>query len=1008
VEKKKNCRGGTTNTHATSVVAMAALSLSTQSVAHLMSMSAPIGSAATVIDPASDFPTEGTVSATRPVRYFSVFLSEPALVVLQMQEANTASRCALFLSCTTSKPNANSASWRLTSPEPIKQIVLHPLDPAYRVGVLMIGVHYLETSGQSNFQLRAQVSRDFFAMWLRTGEVPRASVTVAGGRASSSLASAREDTREALHGSHESAGPAKALRSTLHGLLSSAADAPTESLPSSGARGPTRGSLFTSLYIGDWHGNHREGLGFQYYAAPDPTAGGCVWQGVVQADDSEGGTAFATGNGDDKENAASHSRLSAASCSFTHQSTSFSSMEEATALSCNAVAGPLLLLRAFSERHNLPWSAWSIPDTLTPEELAKLCFGHSFRLAQSNRLSGRAVTRASKPEEGAVVEAEEAAFSSTSARPDSPQKLGFHSSSTAPSLPPSPPVASLATAVEGLSVLGSVIDRLLLAEIRDAELEQWSVLPVQPGVEVYAGEWVANTKDGRGFYQWLDRSYVGEWVGGRRWGFGLLRRKDGGWYRGQWERHVPHGSGEARLMPENLLYKGEWRNGCRSGQGCLTYPDGTAVHGTWDADRLLPQVHAVYADGSTYDGVWGADACREGEGTWTDTSGCQHIHVWSHDTRVGEGKEVYPNGVVLEGTWQDDKLISGVFVFPNGDRYVGDMDAEKHVRDGTGTCTSADGSCTYTGSWSNDKRAGYGVFTRSQRSLTTTVGRSAVSDADGATAATAATAATTAAEPAVTVERYEGEWRDDMRSGAGHEEKGEEVYDGNFDGDCRNGTGRQRNTRTGSFYNGHWKAGHRSGAGCYYSATKDTSYEGVFLHDRLTGTGTATKGASQEQYRGLWLDGVEQGHGSLRLANGDTLHGVWQRGQPKPDAAVEYIDAPEKGAQHDSRYVGGWRDGARHGHGTQVFRDGSVYEGAWVDNRQHGRGRRTSASGESVECEWVRGSIAPGCVADVRFADGAVYAGQVNAAGVPHGIGVLTYPDGTVFDGHFIDGIYQL
>ncbi|KPI87763.1 hypothetical protein ABL78_3172 [Leptomonas seymouri] len=954
---------------------MTTLSISTPSVTHLQAMSPMFGSSATAIDPASEFPTEGAVSAAHPIEYFSVVLSEPALVVLRVQEANTASRCALFLSCTTDKPNANSASWRLISPEPVKQLVLHPADPAYRVGRLMIAVHYLETRGQSSFQLRAEVRSDFFAMWLRTGEVPRNAATAADGVFENKMAP------EISRVSQKQAGLSETAMSTLHGALAKAASLSVTSSTSTAVN--RRGSLFTSLYIGDWHGNQRQGLGFQYYAAPDGDTFGDGWRNTVQAGESEGEATSSCSGSEQANSNDCHPQTSVATPH--HFLPQFSATAPHTTL-----VNPLLLLRAFSERHNLPWSAWSIPDTLTPEELAKLGFGHSFNLAGPNR----AAEKASKTKDEAGDGDEPLsllAFSKLASQHLSTSNVFLPTTSPTP---PPLPIARRTTAKEGLSALDRVLDHLLLAAVRDAELGQWAVLPVQPGVEVYAGEWSANCKSGRGLYQWLDRSYLGEWVGGRREGLGLLRRKDGGWYRGQWERHVPHGNGEARLMPENLFYKGEWRDGRRSGQGCLTYPDGTAVHGVWVADALQPEVHAVYADGSTYDGFWGPGACREGTGTLTDAEGCQHIHVWSNNTRAGEGKEIYPNGVVLEGVWEADTLTRGVYVFPNGERYVGDMDPRRHVREGTGECTSADGLSVYTGGWSQDKRTGHGVFVRYQKSKATTGSSASVVDA--------------ATDPMIVVERYEGEWRDDVRSGSGHQENGDEVYDGTFGGDCRDGIGTQRNERTGSFYQGHWKAGDRCGAGIYYSATKDTTYEGIFLHGLLTGSGTATADVSQEHYSGLWLDGMKQGHGSLRLANGDTLRGVWHCGLPVADADVEYIDAPQEGIVSDSRYVGGWRDGARHGNGTQVFRGGSVYEGEWEHNKPHGRGRRTAASGESIECEWVYGSIVPGCTALVCYADGGVYTGQVNAAGVPHGVGVLTYPDSTVFDGQFIDGIYQL
>ncbi|KAK7199894.1 MORN repeat [Novymonas esmeraldas] len=912
---------------------------------HLMNMSVPLGSQSTVLDPSNPFPTDGTASARHPVSYFTVALTQPSLVVVHMKEGNTASRCALFLSCSCPKPDANNAAWRLISPEPHKQIVLHPADPAYRVGVLHIAVHYLEPSGHSHFQLQARVQPDFFAMWLRTGgEIARAGPTAAA----------------------DSMNTAKSLRQfgvatvvpTLHATLAASAARPT------GTAAPAAGAPFSSLYVGDWRGDQRDGLGFQYYAAPEEVSLRMT-AAMEDVQDLEHEYTQTSGSGTRSLGATNTSSTFAASAAGVD------------------VAQPLLLLRAFSERHNLPWSAWSIPDTLTPEELARLGFGFCFRSASSAR-AGKAAAGTSPT---AV------AASGRSATVVSPSRGAAAAAAVA--LPPTPPAAPCPTAAEGIAALGAAINSFMVSEIMGGDVEAWQVLPVRPGVEVYAGEWVANQKEGSGAYQWLDRSYVGDWVAGRREGHGLLRRQDGSWYRGQWRRHVPHGRGEARLMPDGLVHRGEWCDGRRHGAGALTYPNGMTVEGVWVDDELQARVRVVYRDGSTYDGLWDAvEACRQGQGTWTDTHGCRHMHEWDRDVCVGPGREAYPNGVVLEGVWTAGELVDGTYVFPNGDRHMGDMDASLHVRDGAGSTVSADGLAVYTGAWSGDKRSGRG---------TQTVQRLPKAGGDAGEAG---------ASPAM--ERYEGEWRDNMRSGRGRLTDGDDVYEGEFALDCRDGVGVHRNTRTGSFYEGSWKANHRCGAGTYYCATHDTTYEGVFLHDRLTGLGTATNGTTDERYSGSWLDGLQQGHGSLRLANGDVLRGVWHRGAPGAATTVEYTEAEQFADRSclagagESRYVGGWKDGVREGTGTQVFRDGSVYEGAWRANKQHGHGRRTTAAGESVACEWRDGHIVGGGTGEAHFADGSVYRGPVNVAGVPDGVGVLTYPDGTVFDGRFVDGIYQL
>ncbi|KAG5490053.1 hypothetical protein JKF63_00172 [Porcisia hertigi] len=937
------------------MISAAALPPSSLSRSDLRGMS-PSLLHSTVIEPNSAFPVDGKVTAQHVVSYFTVALNQPALVVIRMKEGNTTSRCALFLSCKCVRPDANNAAWRLISPEPNKQIVVHPADPAYRPGLLHIAVHYLEASGHSHFQLQVEVHSEFFAFWLQTGGERRVATSAAVAEDTASVKVAGLLGVSASDKAAVSDAASAPVVPTLRTMLSSSAARPL------GTPVLSAGVPFTSLYVGDWSGDQRDGLGFQYYAAPEEVVSQMTLiedsvkdfkHSNVCGNSNGGGDSFCT-----------------------------SGSQQAAAMADMAAVQPLFLLRAFSERFNLPWSSWSVPDTLTPEELARVSFG--FRAHSTSHAKSDEVATGSTPNRLADLSPGTSASSPTDS---------FLLADRASSLPLER-VAPYCTAADGIAAIGCAIDALLATEIASSDAGAWQVLPIQPGVEVYAGEWVANQKEGSGAYQWLDRSYVGEWVDGRREGYGLLRRKDGGWYRGQWERHVPHGRGQARLTPGGFLYTGEWRDGRRHGSGALTYPNGITVHGTWVDDELQPHVHVVYEDGSTYDGLWDPEnACRQGEGTWTDVRGCKHTHEWQRDIRVGAGQEIYPNGVVLHGVWRADELVNGTYVFPNGDRHVGALDALLHIREGVGTTVSADGASVYTGEWHQDRRCGHGLQTVQRLPQTCQPG-----------------------EPAANpiVEKYEGEWLDDMRSGQGRLTDGDVIYEGDFMLNCRDGVGVQRNTRTGSFYRGNWKANHRCGAGMYYSATKGITYEGVFLHDCLTSLGTATNIATTEEYTGSWLDGLQQGHGSLQLPNGDVLRGVWHRGVPDTTASVEFIKAepPADGVRCAgaavSRYVGGWLDGVRQGAGTQIFRDGSVYEGKWSADRQHGRGRRTAASGEWVECEWQDGRIVEGCIGDVYFTDGSFYRGHLNVAGAPHGAGVLTYPDGTVFDGEFVEGIYQL
>lgn len=858
---------------------------------------------------------EIVVSAKTPLAYFTVPIPEPSLVSLFFNESTTASRCAVFLSCTCPQPNAQNAAWRLISPETVKRIVLHPADTSYIAGTLYCAVQYLEESGQAAMAVSASVQVSFQAMWMRPS-IRRVAVA-ASPAASSRLAvdsqlsspgllaagsvGGDEDGPAFLFSAAASFAPAVPLpEAYLGSCCSSSCPPPLFSLFNSS-------TVYRSLYVGSWHGAQREGVGIHYYAAV----------------------------------------ATAASMAPPPSS----SVEEATG-DLEVVRGIAALLHAFTERYNIPWSAWSIADTLAEKELQELGYDGAPR----NELS-----------------------------------------STGPALP------------DELESILQAVQRNMKSDIHTEDVTQWRVLPLQPGVEIYAGEWAANRKSGRGSYQWADRSYVGSWVDGRREGFGLLRRSNGSWYRGEWKDNRPSGHGAALLLPSKTIYTGEWERGLRSGDGVLTYPDGMTVTGKWKSDVLQPRVSVVYVDGATYEGEWTRDR-QEGVGIFTDPQMRRYTNHWSAGKRSGEGSVTFPNGVIFQGTWADDVAVEGKYHFPNGDVYTGDFDENTFAREGTGECVTAKGY-VYTGSWHADQKSGNGTM----RYTTTVANSFAISDlnskgktseaggaADGGSTDSNQLSSGGNAQSAVEC-IYEGEWLNDLRNGHGCLTDAEGIYEGCFLNDRRCGEGEQRNLRTGSFYRGCWKDNHRTGRGTYYSATKQTTYEGIFLQDRLAGVGTAESALARERYEGTWLDGLQQGYGTLVLPNGDTLRGTWHRGVPEEPSKVEYA------AAHDgSRYVGLWSDNQRNGTGMQIFAGGSVYEGDWSYNVKCGRGRLTYVNGESVECSWKDDKIVPGCEGIATFIDGSVYRGQLNGDGIPHGYGNLTYPDGTVFTGSFVDGVYQL
>ena len=57
----------------------------------------------------------------------------------------------------------------------------------------------------------------------------------------------------------------------------------------------------------------------------------------------------------------------------------------------------------------------------------------------------------------------------------------------------------------------------------------------------------------------------------------------------------------------------------------------------------------------------------------------------------------------------------------------------------------------------------------------------------------------------------------------------------------------------------------------------------------------------------------------------------------------------------ESKYVGGWKDGKRHGQATQEYPDGRKYVGEYKRGRTEGFGIMTYKDGSKFEGEWKGG-----------------------------------------------------
>lgn len=103
--------------------------------------------------------------------------------------------------------------------------------------------------------------------------------------------------------------------------------------------------------------------------------------------------------------------------------------------------------------------------------------------------------------------------------------------------------------------------------------------------------------------------------------------------------------------------------------------------------------------------------------------------------------------------------------------------------------------------------------------------------------------------------------------------------------------------------------------------------------------------------------GQHHGIGTLYCSNGDIYSGQWKEGHRHGKGTQVYAWKLEM-------YEGEWADGHWNGNGRLTRVDGSFFEGSFKDGRQHGLAKLTTVDGVTVESAWVDGKLFTG---DVRI-----------------------------------------
>lgn len=101
---------------------------------------------------------------------------------------------------------------------------------------------------------------------------------------------------------------------------------------------------------------------------------------------------------------------------------------------------------------------------------------------------------------------------------------------------------------------------------------------------------------------------------------------------------------------EMATYKGEWRNGKREGKGKMVWADGSSFDGIWKNDQRL-KGRQILANGWVYFGKFENDKMED-----------------------AQGRLLMSNMVIYEGKFSQGKTSpTGLLMYPNGDIYFGQM-----------------------------------------------------------------------------------------------------------------------------------------------------------------------------------------------------------------------------------------------------------------------------------------------------------------------------------------------
>ncbi len=387
--------------------------------------------------------------------------------------------------------------------------------------------------------------------------------------------------------------------------------------------------------------------------------------------------------------------------------------------------------------------------------------------------------------------------------------------------------------------------------------------------DCYEGENKNNIRNGRGVmhYKNWGEKYEGDWVNDNRVGYGSLSFNNGDLYTGDFKLNVPWGEGVYRYA-DGSIEQGEFFD--------YLFVDIIALPGLTDEDKVetgkVTKVNVssgeVFIKGSDmkigdkfFVEIAGLMAAIEVVMPSADETRCcmiggtrmliskvyRGMPVYSLIPGIKRGSNtfLYPNGNRYIGDYKGNRMHGkGEFYWTNGNVYSGEF--KNGMRHGKGSLKYYNGS-GYSGDWENGYMEGKGIYTWTNGNQYTgdfvkgfREGKATFIWGNG--------------------DKYVGQFKKDLMDGHGeYFATNGETYSGDYKNDMKDGSGTYI-WKSGDKYIGEWKKNLQDGEGTYFW-NDGGRYVGGWKDHKMHGKGIEYAPDGKIIKQGIWDNGVFTGEG---------------------------------------------------------------------------------------------------------------------------------------------------